>query len=136
MMVMKFSQYSIRTSSLPASLQLSTQTESLINQNIQLYSMSKEMELISTYSDILPSTKSTADAGILSVNFVGIEGETKTNGAVKPTVASIEMEHEIVVATMATKTGQEKDVCYFYLESANWNLQEAIELMQNMDALK
>jgi len=46
------------------------------------------------------------------------------------------MEHEIVVANMSAQTGQLKDVCYFYLESANWNLPEAIELMQNMDALK
>ena len=49
---------------------------------------------------------------------------------------SVEEEHEKIVATMTSTTGQEKDVCYFYLESANWNLVEAIELMQNMDASK
>ena len=54
----------------------------------------------------------------------------------KPAVISLEEEHEKIVATMASTTGQEKDVCYFYLESANWNLIEAIELMQNMDASK
>lgn len=62
--------------------------------------------------------------------------ETKTSGILKSTFVSVEKEHELVVSSMATKTGQEKDVCYFYLESANWNLTEAIELMQNMDALK
>ena len=51
-------------------------------------------------------------------------------------VMSLEEEHEKIVANMASTTGQDKDVCYFYLESANWNLSEAIELMQNMDASK
>lgn len=48
--------------------------------------------------------------------------------------ASEESKHEVIVQAMVSRTGQEKDVCYFYLESVNWNLEQAIELLASMEA--
>ena len=42
--------------------------------------------------------------------------------------------HESIINDMMKQTYQEKDVCYFYLESANWDLNNAIELLKSMDA--
>ncbi len=39
--------------------------------------------------------------------------------------------HEEIIAAMVQKTGQVNDVCYFYLESTGWDLDAAIELLQN-----
>lgn len=40
--------------------------------------------------------------------------------------------HEEIVAEMKLKTNQDDDVCIFYLESSDWNLDAAIELMESM----
>lgn len=40
--------------------------------------------------------------------------------------------HESIVMEMVSRTKQEKDVCYFYLESADWSLENAIDLLQTM----
>ena len=39
---------------------------------------------------------------------------------------------EEIVVLMVSETGQDRDVCYFYLESVNWNLKEAIELFKSV----
>lgn len=77
-----------------------------------------------------------AKASATTSNSVTNSLSAVKNDSAQTNVLSVEEEHEKIVATMVSTTGQEKDVCYFYLESANWNLNEAIELMQNMDALK
>lgn len=39
---------------------------------------------------------------------------------------------EYAVLTMMEKTGEERDVCFFYLESMGWDLDEAIKLLKSM----
>jgi len=43
-------------------------------------------------------------------------------------------EHDKLVAAMVSQTGQSRDVCYFYLESSNWQMKEACELLQSMSS--
>jgi flagellar biosynthesis GTPase FlhF len=43
-------------------------------------------------------------------------------------------DHNSIVQSMVERTQQEKDVCYFYLESMDWNLENAIELLNSMQA--
>ncbi|KAJ1396125.1 hypothetical protein B484DRAFT_458931 [Ochromonadaceae sp. CCMP2298] len=43
-------------------------------------------------------------------------------------------DHDSIVQSMVQQTQQEKDVCYFYLESMDWNLENAIELLNSMQA--
>jgi hypothetical protein len=46
--------------------------------------------------------------------------------------AAAQMDHDTIVSSMAERTKQDKDVCYFYLESADWDLENAIELLKSM----
>lgn len=48
-----------------------------------------------------------------------------------PTVLS----HDAMVATMVEQTKQDKEVCYFYLECADWNMESAVELLKSMQAI-
>jgi len=43
-------------------------------------------------------------------------------------------DHDTIVNLMVERTKQDKDVCYFYLESMDWNLENAIELLNSMQA--
>jgi len=43
--------------------------------------------------------------------------------------------HDAAVAIMVEQTKQDKDVCFFYLECADWNLENAIELLKSMQAI-
>ncbi len=90
---------------------------------------------MSSYSDFLSNEDLKGAAANNEERNSSFERDDRSE-LTKPAIISLEEEHEKIVATMASTTGQEKDVCYFYLESANWNLIEAIELMQNMDASK
>lgn len=51
---------------------------------------------------------------------------------VAPTPA---LSHDATVAIMVEQTKQDKDVCYFYLECADWNMENAIELLKSMQAI-
>ena len=44
-------------------------------------------------------------------------------------------DHDTLVNMMINETKQDRDVCYFYLESADWNLENAIELLKSMQAI-
>jgi hypothetical protein len=68
---------------------------------------------------------------------LAVDSDKKVSFSTLPTQPQpTESDHELIVMNMMEMTGQEKDVCYFYLESVNWNLSEAIELMKSMDAPK
>lgn len=43
--------------------------------------------------------------------------------------------HDAAVAIMMEQTKQDKEVCFFYLECADWNLENAIELLKSMQAI-
>ena len=45
------------------------------------------------------------------------------------------LSHDATVAIMVEQTKQDKDVCYFYLECADWNLESAIELLKSMQSI-
>jgi len=45
------------------------------------------------------------------------------------------LSHDATVAIMVEQTKQDKDVCYFYLECADWNMENAIELLKSMQAI-
>jgi hypothetical protein len=52
--------------------------------------------------------------------------------AVSPPAAP---DNDTLVAQMMAQTNQERDVCYFYLECADWNLVSAVELLKSMQAI-
>lgn len=39
---------------------------------------------------------------------------------------------EYTVLEMMERTGEDRDVCYFYLESMGWELDAAVELLKSM----
>jgi hypothetical protein len=41
--------------------------------------------------------------------------------------------HEALTVAMMSETGKERDVCYFFLESVNWDLSQAIEMLKSVD---
>jgi hypothetical protein len=41
-------------------------------------------------------------------------------------------EQEYTILTMMERTGEDRDVCYFYLESMDWKIDAAIELLKSM----
>lgn len=45
------------------------------------------------------------------------------------------LSHDATVVVMVEQTKQDKDVCYFYLECADWNMENAIELLKSMQAI-
>lgn len=44
-------------------------------------------------------------------------------------------DRDTLVTNMMGATKQDRDVCYFYLECADWNLESAIELLKSMQAI-
>ena len=41
-------------------------------------------------------------------------------------------DYDSKIMEMMEETKQERDVCYFYLESTNWDIKEAISMYKNM----
>lgn len=48
------------------------------------------------------------------------------------TAEDIAASQELAVQEMIAETKESKDVCIFYLESTNWDLQAAVELFRSM----
>lgn len=55
---------------------------------------------------------------------------SNTDSAVKDN--GTDMSHEDMVVMMVSSTDEDKDICTFYLQSANWDLQAAVVLYQQM----
>lgn len=48
------------------------------------------------------------------------------------TAEDVMASQEFAVSEMMQVTGESKDVCIFYLESTNWDLNSAVELLRSM----
>ncbi len=48
-------------------------------------------------------------------------------------VAEEVAKHEALTVAMMSETGKERDVCFFFLESVNWDLHQAIEMLKSVD---
>lgn len=40
--------------------------------------------------------------------------------------------HDQLITQMIQKTNQDRDLCFFFLESVNWDLNQAIEMLNNL----
>lgn len=79
------------------------------------------------------------DSPLLDLDFDDVPAtstKVTTPAESKPiTPITAEPDHDTLVSMMINETKQDRDVCYFYLESADWNLENAIELLKSMQAI-
>lgn len=64
----------------------------------------------------------------------GVIGDSGSNGLVRANSSGDEEfeRKKGIINEMMEITGQEKDVCLFYLESADWNLNKAVDTFTSM----
>ena len=55
-----------------------------------------------------------------------------SHSTITPAVTDKVTSQEIAVNEMMRETNESKDVCIFYLESTNWDLPSAVELLRSM----
>ena len=78
---------------------------------------------ISQYSDqeiTQPATKS------------AIETMISENANVAAVSASSAKSQDQLINEMMQRTNQDKDLCFFFLESVNWDLNQAIDMLNNL----
>lgn len=90
--------------------------------------------MISYYSDVKATEESQAVAQAAAEAEVSIDLKNDSNKDKVHSVSPIKqlVDHDTIVAQMVAATNQDKDVCTFYLESTNWDLKTAIELLRSM----
>jgi hypothetical protein len=118
------------------------------------HSFAREFELIANYSDTL-AQKAKAKCGDRKKQSVGSGKDTAKDKPeapiIPPTIATPDIskdismtvapilkrqrsldEREYTVLSMMERCGEDKDVCFFYLESMGWDLEAALELLKSM----
>ncbi len=81
------------------------------------------MQWISQYSDQdkdLPASKSAINAMIAE------------NSATPVPVTNPVLTQDQLIEKMMQKTEQDRNICFFFLESVNWDLDQAIEMLNNL----
>ena len=90
------------------------------------------LQLISRYEDIKKfEISAVAESKANGDNIK--EDDPYDDSAYKSTPSIPHMsDHESKIMRMMEETAQDRDVCYFYLESTNWDIAEATKLLKNM----
>ncbi len=134
--------YTIHPKAIPASFSLpQTQLGELMNRRVERYNFEKELHYISRYEDMRQRTHPVEshtgqDDVVLRGTIAELEavkidmGTTANANPPSPTVVEYESRFKRI-EEMMQQTQQEREVCLFYLESTNWNVQEAVSLFKN-----
>ena len=136
---MEKAMYSIAPKAIPAKFSL-PQLDELTNRRVQRYNFEKELKYITIYEDLRqrshPVESVRADDVVLRGTIaeldsvhIGMDAATNANPP-SPTVIEYESRFKRI-DEMMQQTQQEREVCLFYLESTNWNVQDAVNLFKN-----
>ena len=85
-------------------------------------------QVISKYDDLKRAQKS-----IVATESIVLAAIPPTEDVEMVTSSEPNMgDYDSKIMEMMEETKQERDVCYFYLESTNWDIKEAISMYKNM----
>ena len=133
--------YQLQPKELPAKFLLPQRTDELINRTVPKHIFTKELEYITKSEDRRHRqnpVESIASSDDFVFGTVALDnpmnefsiGAESTNGPPSPTIMEYETRFQII-ETMMKSTNQEREVCLFYLESTNWDVNEAVNLFKN-----
>ena len=91
-----------------------------------------QTQLIGKYDDMKKAQKSVKDVELISFDASPPTYPTATVVKVASAKELAISDYESKINEMMSETSQERDVCYFYLESTNWDIKEAISMYKNM----
>ena len=128
--------YQLQPKELPPKFVLPQRFEELINRTIPKHIFTKELEYI-TKSEDRRHRKNPVESLTCSEDFVfgtvaldNSMNELSMGGPPSPTILEYETRFQRI-ETMMKSTNQEREVCLFYLESTNWDVNEAVNLFKN-----
>ena len=135
--------YQLQPKELPPKFVLPQRFEQLINRSIPKHVFTTELEYITKTEryrknpvesvirtdDFLFGTLA-LDNPMNELNIGGTVSSSSTNGPPSPSILEFETRVQRIESMMKS-TNQEREVCLFYLESTNWDVNEAVNLFKN-----
>ena len=142
---LRFSKYSVDENLLPTTLNVPSDIEQLVSWSVpKVYGFENEQKIVDNYNTqkannlAIAASASVVNDKPVSPEPVSAPAPTKTTAPETGGNASdgsnknSSVWYEEQVNKMITETGQNKEVCQFYLESMDWNLEQAVSMYKNM----